>query len=73
MISGIDSEKENRLSNDIAQYTSELSFQKRFFKILEQLKEANYAKSYYLKNLYIFSAETKFEETIRSIEDNLIT
>ena len=68
---GVDSEKMNRLSDDIAQYTSELSLQKRFFKILEQLGEAEYPEEYYTENLYLFPIHLEFHEIIQSIEEKL--
>lgn len=68
---GVDSNKENRLSDDITAHNIELNLQKRFFRILEQLKEVDYPKSDYLENLYIFSVNLKFDKIIQSIEEKL--
>ena len=70
---GVDEKKENHLHEDIKTYKDELNFQKRFFRILEQLKVVDYSKKYYQENLYQFSVEMDFNQTIQSFEDKLIT
>ena len=70
---GVDEKKENHLHEDIKAYKEELNFQKRFFRILEQLKVVDYSKKYYQENLYQFSVEMDFNQTIQSFEDKLIT
>lgn len=70
---GIDSNKENQLSNDVAQNMRGLNLQKRFFNILEQIKEADYSMEYYQKNLYLFPVNLEFNKIIQSLEDKLIT
>lgn len=69
---GIDEQKENHISEDIAAFSDELNLQKRFFRILEQLKEADYSKEYYQENLYQINVDLDFYDIIKSIEDKLI-
>ncbi|MEJ2544098.1 MAG: YkgJ family cysteine cluster protein [Calditrichaceae bacterium] len=70
---GVDEEKENHLSNDIRIHKEELNLQKRFFRILEQLKEADYSREYYLKNLYQFKVNQNFSDVMKSIENRIMT
>lgn len=69
---GVGEQKEHHISKDIAALSDELNLQKRFFRILERLKEADYCKEYYQENLYQFNVDLDFYKIIKSIEDALI-
>ena len=69
---GVDEKKENHLSEDVAAFSEELSHQKLFFRILEQLKEADYPPAYYQEKLYHFDVDLNFNVIIKLIEDKLI-
>jgi Fe-S-cluster containining protein len=69
---GVDSKIENKLSEKIAKYDIELCYQKRFFKILEELKDSDYSKAYYQERLYSFSVNIEFDKIIQSIENKLL-
>ncbi|MBN1409046.1 MAG: hypothetical protein JW956_14700 [Calditrichaceae bacterium] len=69
---GADQKKEHHLSKDIKSYDVELNFQKRFFRILEQLKAVDYSKEYYQEYLYQFYVNLEFPDIIESIENRFI-
>ena len=69
---GVYEKKENHLSEDIATFSDELNLQKRFFRILGQLKEIDYSIEYYQENIYQFNIDLDFYKIIKSIEDKLI-
>ncbi len=69
---GVEEQKENHISEDIAAFSDELNLQNRFFRILEQLNEVDYSKEYYQENIYQFNVDLDFYKIIKSIEDKLI-
>ena len=69
---GVDEKKENHLAGDVSAHSYELNLQKRFFRILEQLKETNYPVEYFQENLYYFDINPNFNDIVKLIEGRLI-
>ncbi|MBN2424436.1 MAG: hypothetical protein JXR46_05600 [Calditrichaceae bacterium] len=65
---GIGSDITNDLSEIVKQKYKELSFQKRFFKLLEKCSEKSYKKDDYNRLLYTFSMNKNFPDILTDME-----
>ncbi len=61
---GVESEKENRLIDLQKSLSTELGYEKRFYKILDNLQDKDQTRSFYLENIYSFATTTPFEEIL---------
>ena len=69
---GIDSDKENNLMDILEKCDRELYYQRKFFRILENIKDFGLSKSYYLENLYYFNIRPDFNEILDLLENKFI-
>jgi len=69
---GVDSKKENHLSEILDIYNLELNLQKRFFRILDSLRDRELDDSFYLENLYSFNVSADFHEIMVHLENRFV-
>ena len=65
---GVESQKENLLNDFKDNFSDELAFELRFFRIMNNLMAKNKSYSFYLENIYTFSTIEPFEYFLNQLE-----
>lgn len=68
---GMKSKVVNQLQDFKDEYATHLSYQERFFKLLEFLKDKNWSRSEFLELFYCFDCRLPFDEILDLIETNI--
>lgn len=66
---GLESHDNNSLQDILNENREQLEFQKRFFAILNNIKDNNISKESFIKKLYYLTIDQNFETEIQSIEN----
>ena len=69
---GSEIKHENSLSALKEEFSTELQYQKRFFRLLNSIQDLNWQRKEFLERLYSFSLLPSFTEILEELEQNLL-